>query len=379
MQAKGMSFDEARALGLYRVYGSEMSMFTAKIRPVFRRKGLRWVEQLATPARWQEAEDRTGNRMIPILITPEGDLVQDSSVIIDLLEARHPEIPVESPDPVVKLLGRIFEIYHDEFMPLLGIYYRWIHPDAIAEGRARAMAMSGDPGLGELAEKTIGGYAPLLGLSESTVPVIERHYLDLLDALEAHFEVIPFILGDVPSLADFSVCGTGHAHLYLDQVPHRIMWERAPRVTHWMMRVDGADPFTSGAWIDPAAPPQTLLDLLAITGRVAGPYVADTVRALAEHLSTVDVGAHLPRAFAVHPTRIGRVDARRVTTPYTLFMVQRVLDVHRELDDAGRATAARLLADTGWEELIATPPPARVALENHRLVKAGERAASASL
>ena len=44
--------------------------------------------------------------MIPVVFTPEGECVQDSSLIIDLLEARHPEIPVESPDPVLKLLGR---------------------------------------------------------------------------------------------------------------------------------------------------------------------------------------------------------------------------------------------------------------------------------
>jgi glutathione S-transferase len=138
MRAQGMSLETARALGLYRLYGSEMSMFTAKVRPVFRRKGLRYVEQLATQARWQESEDLTGNRMIPIVFTPEGACVQDSSLIIDLLEARHPEIPVESPDPVLKLLGRIFERYHDEFMPLLAIYYRWIKAEAIEEGKSRA-------------------------------------------------------------------------------------------------------------------------------------------------------------------------------------------------------------------------------------------------
>ena len=84
----GMSPERARELGLWRLYGSEMSMFTAKVRPAFGRKGLRMVEQLATDARWNEAEARTGNRMIPVVFTPEGECVQDSSVILDLLEAR---------------------------------------------------------------------------------------------------------------------------------------------------------------------------------------------------------------------------------------------------------------------------------------------------
>lgn len=373
MRAQGMSLESARALGIYRLYGSEMSMFTAKVRPVFSRKGLRWVEQLATQDRWQEAEDLTGNRMIPVVFTPEGECVQDSSVIIDLLEARHPEIPVESPDPVLKLLGRIFELYHDEFMPLLAVYYRWIRPASIEEGKARAVAMSGDPEMGEQARRLIGGYAPVLGVDESTIPEIERHYEQLLDALEAHLGASPFLLGDVPSLADFSICGAGHAHLYLDHEPHRIMWRRAPRVTHWMMRVDSADPFIAGEWLDPAAAPPSLLDLLRVTGRAAAPYVLDTVRALREPLAALAPGQPLPRAVGGHPTRVGDAPATRVTTPYTLFMLQRVQDARDALDGAQRTAAARLLAGTGWEDLLAEPAPVRVALDRHRLVKVAAR------
>ena len=369
MRAQGMSLETARALGLYRLYGSEMSMFTAKVRPVFRRKGLRYVEQLATQARWQESEDLTGNRMIPIVFTPEGECVQDSSLIIDLLEERHPEIQVESPDPVLKLLGRIFELYHDEFMPLLAIYYRWIKAEAIEEGKSRAVAMSGEPALAESARKMIGGYAPMIGIDERTIPAVERHYGELLDALEAHLQSTPFLLGDVPSLADFSICGTGHAHLYLDHEPHRIMWRRAPLVTHWIVRVDSADPFTAGEWLDPSAPPETLRALLRVTGRAAAPYVADTVRALREPLAAAERGVPLPRAVGGHATRVCGVEAMRVSTPYTLFMVQRVQDVHDALDAAARAIAADLLAGTGWGEVIAEHVPARVALERHRLVR----------
>jgi glutathione S-transferase len=369
MRAQGMSLETAKSLGLYRLYGSEMSMFTAKVRPVFRRKGLRWVEQLATQERWQEAEDLTGNRMIPIVFTPDGECVQDSSVIIDLLETRHPEIPVESPDPVLKLLGRIFELYHDELMPLLAVYFRWIQPDAIEQGKARAVAMSGQPEMAEAARRMIGGYAPMLGIDERTIPAIERHYEELLDTLEAHLATSPFLLGDVPSLADFSICGTAHAHLYLDHVPHRIMWQRAPRVTHWIMRVDSADPFTAGDWLDAAGSCASLRELLRITGRAAAPYVGDTVRALRDPLRDVAPGAPLPRAVGGHATHVCGVAAMRVTTPYTLFMLQRVQDVHETLDAGARATAAALLEGTGWDEVIAERVPERVALERHRLVR----------
>jgi len=364
-----MSPEAARRLGLWRLVGSEMSMFTAKVRPAFSRKGLHWVEQLATDPLWQEAEERTGNRMIPVVFTPEGECIPDSSVILDLLEERHPEIPIESPDPVVKLLGRLFEIYHDEFMPMLAIYYRWIEPRAIEEGKARAIAMTGRPDMGERGLATVGGYAPLFGIEAATIPAIEAHYRDLLDALEAHLATTPYVLGDVPSLADFSLCGAGHAHLYLDEVPHRIMWQRAPRVTHWMMRVVNADPFASGEWLDPTSPPPGFVDLLRTVGRAAGEYLADVARALAEPMAGVAVGRGMPRALGVHRTRVCGVATNRVTTPYTLFMIQRVQDVHRSLAPDDRRRAEALLDGTGWEALLEVPTPARVALVKHKLVR----------
>ena len=59
----------------------------------------------------------------------------------------------------------------------------------------------------------------------------------------------------------------------------------------------------------------------------------------------------------------------RVTTPYTQFMVQRVQDMHDALGADARATAASLLAGTGWDELLAERTPARVAVERYRLVR----------
>lgn len=370
-RATGMSPQRARELDLWRLTGSEMSMFTAKVRPVFGRKGLRMVEQLATDARWDEAQALTGNRMIPVVFTPEGECVQDSSVILDLLEARYPEIPIEAPDPVVRLLGRLFEVFHDEWMPILAIYFRWIKPEAVAEGKARAVAMSGDPRNGERGLATIGGYAPFFGIDENTIPAIERLYRELLDALDAHLGKTPYLLGEVPSIADFSVCGAGHAHLYLDHEPHRVMWERAPRVTHWMMRVVNADPFEEGEWIDPAAPPDGLRALLRTTGGIAGESLARVARALAEPMSAFGIGKRLPRAVGVHRDRVGGVESNRATTPYTLYMLQRVRDVHDALSPDERRLARNLLDGTGWEAVLDVALPARVDLVGCKVVRTG--------
>jgi hypothetical protein len=41
-------------------------------------------------------------------------------------------------------------------------------------------------------------HLPRLGISSETIPAIERSYEDLLDILEAHFRMHPYILGGRP-------------------------------------------------------------------------------------------------------------------------------------------------------------------------------------
>ena len=136
-----------------------------------------------------------------------------------------------------------------------------------------------------------------------------------------------------------------------------------------MMQVDSVDPFAAGEWLDPSDPPASLREPLRVTGRAAAPYVADTVRALREPLAVAEIGLPLARAVGGHQTYVCGLAAMRVATPHTLFMVQRVQDLHGTLGADARATVTSLVAGTGWDELIAERTPARVALERHRLVR----------
>ena len=76
----------------FRLYAAEVSYFSAKVRPAFRLKRVPHVEILPTPAAYREIiRPRTGLAMIPVVVTPEDETWQDSSDILDALEARYPE------------------------------------------------------------------------------------------------------------------------------------------------------------------------------------------------------------------------------------------------------------------------------------------------
>src|SRR5499426_699549 len=120
----------------FRLYAAEVSYFSAKVRPAFRYKRVPCVELLPTREAMRNVlRPRTGLAMIPVVITPEDETWQDSSDILDRLEARFPEPPLVPATPVQRLVCYLVELYADEFLILPGLHYRWCFPES--ETRAR--------------------------------------------------------------------------------------------------------------------------------------------------------------------------------------------------------------------------------------------------
>jgi len=68
-------------------YGADFSMYSGKTRSYLRYKGIPFEEQLATAKVYRKILiPNTGVAMIPVLETPEGEFIQDTTAIIDSLE-----------------------------------------------------------------------------------------------------------------------------------------------------------------------------------------------------------------------------------------------------------------------------------------------------
>jgi glutathione S-transferase len=98
--------------GFFRFYASEVSYFSAKVRPALRYKRIPHVELLATSAAYRDViRPRTGLNMIPVVVTPEDETLQDSSDILDALEARVPRPPLYPSTPVQRVVAYLIELY----------------------------------------------------------------------------------------------------------------------------------------------------------------------------------------------------------------------------------------------------------------------------
>jgi hypothetical protein len=195
------------------------------------------------------------------------------------------------------------------------------------------------------------------------------HLHELLARMEDHFAVHPYVLGSRMSLADCSLMGPFYAHLYLDAVPGRLLRERAPRVCHWIERMNHPDPAEPGEWLKDSELPESLRELLGLIGRDAVPVLLDTLRAFETWADARPAASsELPRAVGFHPTHLRGAAFQRYTSPYSLWMAQRTLDAFRALAPTERERVLAALAGTGCEALLAFAPRHRVGKRRFKLV-----------
>lgn len=354
----------------YRFYASEFSYFSAKVRPALRYKRIPYVEILATPPAYQDVIiPRTGLAFIPIVVTADDETWQDTSDILDALEQRFADPPLYPRAAVLRTLAYLFELYADEFLILPALHYRWSFAESAAKARADFAATNGNVEMANKFADRISGAVPLVGITPESIPAIEAHTRDLLDRLSAHFARHPYLLGRRPSLADCALMGPLYAHLYLDAVPSRLLRDTAPLVCHWIQRMNSPDPDAFGDWADAAELAPTLAPLLALIGADAVPLLLDNLHAFDEWAA-----AHQPemieppRGVGGHTTSLRGARFNRITSPYTLWMAQRPLDVYAALPPAERVEVDRALAGSGCEALFAYRPRYRLGKRRFKLV-----------
>jgi glutathione S-transferase len=353
----------------FRFFASERSYFSGKVRPALRAKRLSFEEVLPTPDAMREIKRRTGLHFLPIVVTPEDDTWQDTSDILDALEARVPAPALIPETPVQRVVAYLIELYADEFLILPAMYYRWGTPEGVAEAVDAFIAASGDAERARRFASSMGGSLQMLGVTEQTTPVIEAHLFDLFDRLEALFAEQPFLLGEQMSLADCALLGPLYAHLYLDLVPGPLLRRRAPRTAHWIERMNHPQPDTFRGFRDADSLHPALVEILSLVGSDAVPVVLATVCDFEKWAATQrPLPMEPPRAVGGHETSLRGVSMPRYTSAYTLWMVQRPLAAYHALDATERDKVDRILKATGCEGLLSYRPRYRLDKDNYRLL-----------
>lgn len=270
----------------YRIFGIELSPYSVKVRSYFRYKGIphEWV--VRHMGNMEEFQKYAKLPLVPLVITPEGTGLQDSTPILEQMERRFPEPPIDPPDAALGFLSALIEEYADEWGNKPMFHYRWWYePDqkSAAERIARAnLPGASDEVVGKLADSLERRMIPRLsfvGSSAETKEQIEASFQRQIAILEPHLSRRPYLFGGRPCLADFGLFG----QLYecsIDPTPGAILRERAPRVGAWIERM--LEPAGQGEFEPWSSLAPTLEPLLA--KEVAGlflPWSTANAKALA--------------------------------------------------------------------------------------------------
>jgi glutathione S-transferase len=360
----------------YRLHGTPGSLYTAKVRSFLIKQGIPFENVPAgAPGFRERVVPAVGRWIIPVLETPQGDLIQDGSEIIDRFERQGglcwPTLPAT---PVLQLIARLFELFGGEGLLRPAMHYRW-NFDAenqpfIGRDFAAGLAAPGAPAAE--GEATFGFAADRMrramagfGVSPESIPLIEAAYEEFLDLFDAHLAAFPYLLGGRPTVGDYGLIAPLYAHLGRDPYPADQMKRRAYRVWRWVERMnagglDAAEyPDHRPELFDGDVPPPTLEALMAFIARDYLPELramiafADGWLAERPEIEPGTSGLKRPGDRVIGQTTF---DWRGVSItvnvmPYRLYLLQKVQDAIPAVGEPGHEAVMAMLARAGLAEI----------------------------
>ena len=344
--------------GRYTLYGWELSFYSGKLRAYLRYKDIDFRERHPTLLGMRRIRKKVGAMVMPVLVTPGGEWLQDTSHIIDVLEARHPQAPVVPETPRQRLAASLLEAWGDEFWLAPAMHYRWNFPENFQqifrpEGGDNLLPFA--PRFVKNRVVTSGANAmrrlcPGLGVRPEQQDLIERWSEIHCDALEAHFAVHDYLLGGRPSLGDFGLIGPLYAHLGRDPYPRRTLIEPRPHLAAWIARMQQPVP-CSGAFLPDDTVPESLAPLFASVFGEFWPQLQKTQALVAAAVADLAPGRGLPRSMDEISVPYANGTLRMHARPFSLWMAQRALDVYGNLDSPGRDSVDAWLETVGGTEM----------------------------
>ena len=331
--------------------GVDRSHFSAKLRPALRYKQIHHVEY---PPDQQLIAERTGVGFVPVLFSPQDDVFQDTTDIIDTLEQRFPAPPLK-PTGTNQVLCRLIELYADEFFPTVSMRTRWAYAENEAELRRAFAAFSGDVERGNNIADLMSSYLPILGVTATTIPAIDAHTEAMLTALDRHFAAYPFLLGARLSLADCALMGPLYAHLYLDRVTRQQLYADYIHVCMWIERCNRPVTDQMGEWFA-GNYPETLESILRLIGQDVAPLLAALESGFNEWAAVKAIaGQEPPRIVGEYSSVLRGAAFNAGVRPYAVWKMQRLRKAHTHGDVDAKTRTERIIAASGCSSLLTAP------------------------
>jgi glutathione S-transferase len=271
-----------------------MSPYSVKVRSYFRYKGLphRWL--IRNASNQADYQKHAKIPLIPLVVTPDDEGMQDSTPIIERVDALHPQPSIHPDDPVAAFVSVLLEEFGDEWGNKWMFHYRWARDvDQLSAAGRIARQMNPRADQDQHAEMTNQIRARMVdrvwfvGSNELTAPQIEASFEGAIDLLEAHLTTRPYLFGGRPGFGDFGLWGQLYC-AWTDPTAGALIEGRAPGLLAWIHRMlwpRAEDGFEAWSSLSP-----TLMPLLeSIVGALFMPWTVANAHAIASSAESFSV------------------------------------------------------------------------------------------
>ncbi|GEM_PF-437797 len=366
--------------GEYELIATQSSYYSAKPRACLQYKRIPYVERQCNVERIGGIIlPKTGSHYLPVLVCPDGEVVQDSITIVETLEARHPGRPVIPEDPVYVLVAYVFDTLSDEFFGLTGGSQRWATEEARDWGfRLFRHTLGNDI----VHAESVGGVEMMVASAatniSSRVGALQARYPEfdaaclrfseaLYDRLEAHLRERLFLLGDRPCLADLSMMNTMFGHIYRDPGPateyvrRQCIW-----LSDWVDRMHAAAGTSDEGELGLS---DSIVEVLAYAGEASADFFERMLDAAPDALAGVDprqtfppssTGGEASGSMPGFESELLGAKFGRGVSPYTLWKLQRLRERYASMPADRLAEADALIERMGWSAVFRHAPVPRL-------------------
>lgn len=225
---------------MYQLFGMDVSPYSVKVRAFMRYKGLAHDWLLRNQRNEAAFRAHAKLPLIPLLVTPEGQALQDSTPIMSYLEQTHAIPTATLADAAQNFLSYALEEAADEWLVKAMFHYRWNYEadrlDASMRIASASVAADVDPSA--YAEKIAAFLMTRrepLGCTSANADALEAQLDETALRLDQHLAEQAFIFGNTLSFADFGLASMffqllsdptprarlaklGHIHRWVDAV-----------------------------------------------------------------------------------------------------------------------------------------------------------------
>ena len=356
--------------GTYFLYSAPHSLYAGRARSYLIKRCIPFEERSITHSSFTEIKPIAKLPTIPTLVTPNGEVIRDGAAIIDYFESTLGRLfrPVS---PLQDIVSSLFDVIGSEGLRRPAMHYRWNFPEDNDDFLRYHFFSLFRPSYPDREQKTISVMEMLRtttkmrGVTTNTKDLVEVLYIELLDALNSHFQHTPYLLGGSPCIGDFGLLAPLYGHLARDPHPAALMKKRAPRVYRWVERMnrasqDAQEYFDCDTdFLQKNEIPETLIAVLRVLSQDFVPETVASAKFLNLWLSEKNPKTGSPAVFQLGTSPLGSVEfqvrdrpIKAAIEPYRHFQLQRIHQIFDEAEKKVQVQIKQILESCGMADVL---------------------------